>query len=265
MIMKIDKDLQKSIGIYKITNLINNDFYIGSTYDSFYFRYYKYRSSFLQAKEGKRRKDCPKLYNAFIKYGFENFIMEIVELIERKPSINDTRIIVTAKEEYYIQSLNPTYNICRYPTKGGVPNLGRKLSNEWKKRIGDGGRGKKHSKDVLEKITKNNKDGGCLYEVSSGGSSLILNTQEVLEMFSITKASLLTQMHRNKGLWIKKDYIIKRIKIQKKKIKVHFGSEIKIFNSFNECDRYLNMYRGYTSKLTLKNMLLLEKYNYEII
>ena len=54
---------------------------------------------------------------------------------------------------------------------------------------------------------------------------------------------------------------------QKKQIKVFFSNnDVKIFNSFSECDRALDMWRGYTSTMvTRKINLLKDKYRYEII
>ena len=61
-------------------------------------------------------------------------------------------------------------------------------------------------------------------------------------------------------------WFITQATTQKKKIKVVFENNTIIFNSFNECDRYLNMWRGYTSTIvTRKITLLKDKYRYEII
>ena len=63
-----------------------------------------------------------------------------------------------------------------------------------------------------------------------------------------------------------RDFDIIKENTQKKKILVHFDDNDKIFESFNECDKALNMWRGYTSTVyTRKNDKLLDKYKYEII
>ena len=67
------------IGIYKITNIINGDFYIGSTIQSFNKRLLKHKSAinnYLITKNHKHN-HCPKLYNAIIYYGMNNFKFEI--------------------------------------------------------------------------------------------------------------------------------------------------------------------------------------------
>ena len=64
-----------------------------------------------------------------------------------------------------------------------------------------------------------------------------------------------------------KNYTIEKLSEQKKKIKVFIENDILIFNSFNECDKYFNMWSGYTSNLTHKvnKQKFLDKYKYEII
>ena len=62
------------IGIYKITNTINNKVYIGQSIDiAKRWREHK-RRAFVQNKEYNKY-----LYNAFRKYGLENFSFEVIE------------------------------------------------------------------------------------------------------------------------------------------------------------------------------------------
>ena len=69
MKLNIEKEDWTKTGVYKITNLINNKFYIGSTSNSFYNRYHQHISDYKLDK-----KSIKILYRAFDKYGFENFI-----------------------------------------------------------------------------------------------------------------------------------------------------------------------------------------------
>ena len=65
-----------------------------------------------------------------------------------------------------------------------------------------------------------------------------------------------------------KNYKVEVIKTQKKKIKVYIENEIKIFKSYSECDKFFNMWRGYTSTLIndkLTSKLIIDKYKYEIV
>lgn len=89
------------IGIYKITNLVNNKCYIGSTSDL------NRRSIHHRSYLKKGINHSVKLQNAFNKYGEENFKIEVVKLI-------DDISLVREFEEFYINffdSINNGYNI----------------------------------------------------------------------------------------------------------------------------------------------------------
>ena len=57
--------------IYKITNIINNKVYIGQTVNTIKQRWNKHCHS----------NGCRSLYNAILKYGKENFNIEIIETL----------------------------------------------------------------------------------------------------------------------------------------------------------------------------------------
>ena len=84
----------KIAGVYKITNNITGEFYIGSSKD-IKLRWYKHKCfSVWKQRSGM------KLYQAFIKYGLNNFTFDIIE------ETNNLR----EREQYYIEQLKPTYN-----------------------------------------------------------------------------------------------------------------------------------------------------------
>ena len=83
-------------GIYKITNLINNKFYIGSS------KNIESRWAYHKAKFKSNEETSNKLYSDFKKFGLENFKFEILE----KCSSN-----IKEKEQEYIDKLKPHYNI----------------------------------------------------------------------------------------------------------------------------------------------------------
>ena len=87
----------KIAGIYKITNNITGDFYIGSSKDI------KHR--WAQHKIPSAQKHLPnsKLYKDMAQYGLDNFIFEV---LEETSSLKE-------REQYWIEQLKPTYNDIR--------------------------------------------------------------------------------------------------------------------------------------------------------
>lgn len=139
--------------VYKITNLKNNKAYIGITNGTLEERMKAHRSH----SRNKRR----KLYDAFKKYGFENFLVEILEEVETKKEALE-------KETLYIKhfdTFNNGYNMNEGGT-GLVYHTGetkKKMSenNYWlgKNRSGENNPmfGKTHTEEVKERISKANK------------------------------------------------------------------------------------------------------------
>jgi|ERR1035437_2369341 hypothetical protein len=100
------------IGIYKIINQINKDCYIGSSLD---FNSRKSRH-FRDLKDKKHHSII--LQRAVEKYGINNFQFEIIENCEKE--------MLLEREQYYIDLINPKYNICKI---AGSP-LGTKQSEK---------------------------------------------------------------------------------------------------------------------------------------
>jgi group I intron endonuclease len=129
-------DMYKT-GIYKITNTNNSKFYIGSAAISFKKRYNDHISSLKNNKHRNRH-----LQHSFKKYGLDCFIFEIIEICKEE---------IIAKEQYYIDTLNPHYNIARNVTS---PMLGRKMNEESLARMSKFRKGKKFSKEHIEALSK---------------------------------------------------------------------------------------------------------------
>ena len=70
----INKEQWNKSGIYKITNLINKNFYIGSTKNIGS----RYRTHVYTLKNNKS--NCTILQNAINKYGLINFVFEVIEI-----------------------------------------------------------------------------------------------------------------------------------------------------------------------------------------
>lgn len=254
MIVNINNDLLMKKGIYKIVNTITNDFYIGSTIATFKSRIANHKTQYKKYKTEQKRKILPILYNAFDKYGFDNFNFIIIEFID------DTTIIKNV-EELYINNLNPKYNVCKEPSKGGSPNKGRKLSKEWRDNIAIQSAKYKHSNDTLELKTKQNKELSSKYRIQHDD---IIFEGSLIDCSIFCNVSDTTFLRWFKGINNTK-WTITKLKKQSKTINVYMETEILSFKSFGECDRYFNMWRGYTSTIILRNALIIDKYKYEII
>lgn len=97
------------IGIYKITNKINNHSYIGQSIH-IEKRWKEHQNKYNWERECKK-----PLYLAFQKYGLENFTFEVLEECESQD--------LNSKEKYYIQYYN-TYKDGYNQTIGGEDNYG---------------------------------------------------------------------------------------------------------------------------------------------
>ncbi len=115
--VRIFKENQNKRVVYRWVNKNNNKTYIGSSIN-FAVRLYKYYSHkhLFQSKT--------PIHNALLKYGFENFSLEILEYCEE--GVNPV-----LREQYYFELLKPQYNI--------LEKAGSLL-------------GFKHSKDTLAKF-----------------------------------------------------------------------------------------------------------------
>ncbi len=135
----------KQGGVYIIKNVINNKFYIGSSFNIIN----RWESHIRELKKNKHKNKY--LQRAWNKYGEENFKFEILELIE------DTKYLLN-REQYWIDKLHACklgYNLC--PIAGST--LGIKLSKETKEKISKVQKGKKLSEETKQKISKSSKSG----------------------------------------------------------------------------------------------------------
>lgn len=107
----------KGPAIYKLVNNITNDFYIGSAVN-LYNRIHSHLSTLKKNKNG-----CLHLQAAWNKYD-NQFSVEILEFI-------DDQQLLIEREQFYIDTLNPKYNINRVAGS----RLGAKLSEESKNKM----------------------------------------------------------------------------------------------------------------------------------
>lgn len=98
--------MEKICGIYKITNLVTKDCYIGSSINI----EKRKREHFNSLRRGKNNSIF--LQAAFDKYLEEFFTFEILEICDPK--------LLKEREDFYLENIIPLYNLCKkaYTTKG---------------------------------------------------------------------------------------------------------------------------------------------------
>jgi len=150
-----------------------------------------YSSNFIS----KRSKVNSIILNALAKYNYESFSLKILEIINIKGLNNtETRSKLLEKKQYYIDLLNPKYNILKIAGS----NLGSKLSKKAKFKISKSKKGKNsHRKGIkLQDITKelikiNNAMNKKVYVYSN-------DKRLIKECISIQEASGFTNINRYK-------------------------------------------------------------------
>lgn len=96
-------DVEKS-GIYRITNIVNNKKYIGSAAVTIRKRL-NHHIAMLDVNKHKNE----YLQHSWNKYGRDNFIFEIVEVVENKD-------LLLEREQFYLDTEKPEYNINKSAT-----------------------------------------------------------------------------------------------------------------------------------------------------
>nr|YP_009072334.1 GIY-YIG endonuclease [Sclerotinia borealis]AHX82998.1 GIY-YIG endonuclease [Sclerotinia borealis] len=96
------KDNKGKSGIYRWTNNLNGDSYIGSGVDLNKRLYHYYSLKLMQLYVEKRKS---YIYSALIKHGYSNFTLEIMEYCDKDKVIE--------REQYYLNILKPKYNLLK--------------------------------------------------------------------------------------------------------------------------------------------------------
>lgn len=212
------------IGIYKITNKITGNFYIGQSINI--------EKRF---KEHKRKKLKTKLSKDFQKYGLDNFTFEIIEEVSIK-RLNE-------RELFYIEKLNPYYNSHKTVVNDCLRNIPEETINKLKKS------GKKQweekSQEEKEKIIKNNLKGPALnHKVSEETRNKIRKSLLGTKMKDETKQKI-SNAHKEK---FKNGYINKGAILKNQK-KILCVQENKSFNSIKEAAKYYGIDAGSITKV----------------
>lgn len=191
-------DNKNKPGIYRWINKLNENTYIGSGLNLS-----KRLSDYYNQSELKR--NSRPIHAALLKYGYDNFILEILEYCKADELIN--------KEQYYLDLLNPEYNILKFAYsllgyKHTPENIAKfklkKVSQELKDILSSVHLGKEVSQETRDKLSlatsnfkKNNPlSPEALANITAkttereGVAVILLNTQtnEQLEFPTLTKA-----------------------------------------------------------------------------
>ena len=144
----MDISFKNKSGIYIIKTKINNRFYIGSAVNL-----YSRKHTHLTHLRQKKHRNA-KLQRFVNKYGIDNLFFECIELCEKEDLI--------IREQFYIDTLNPFYNIARIAGS----TLGVKITKEQSEKLSKLRKGKKFSlgrvlsQETKDKISKKAKERG---------------------------------------------------------------------------------------------------------
>ena len=265
--MKIDYSDEQlcCYGVYYIMNNITKDIYIGSTIKNFKSRISQHKTFYNKHKNGiYKRSVNPKLFEAFDEFGFDNFSFFIIKCFTTFRNKERKIRIIRRLEERYISIKKPLYNICIKPTLSGCPNLGRKLTQKWKDNIGAKSKMYKHSIETLDKISKNNKDNSSIYKIYFKNGNIFEDNYKNCCILLDINGFEFSNCYLDK-ISIRGVEKIEKIRKQSKGIKIFKDNVEHFFNSYGECDRFLNMYRGYTSTQVVRNNKKILDFEYELI
>jgi group I intron endonuclease len=141
--------------VYKIVNIVNNKIYIGYTKQDLEKRYHQHITC-------GSRSGAQLLKNAILKYGRENFKIEILK------EYNDRKSVIDG-EKFWIKTLNPEYNIHEggqggpmFGNMNGMYGKTHSIETKIKMSLSHQGsnnymHGKTHSYDVRKKISEARK------------------------------------------------------------------------------------------------------------
>ena len=132
------RDMARQAGVYKITCLPTGKIYVGSACRSFRARFASHRSA-LRTEKGS----CPKLLNAWRKYGADQFRFEPIIVCRPEDAL--------MYEQIALDTLKPQLNVS--PTAGNCFGVrhGQKVRDHARERANRQWASGQHSKDALRK------------------------------------------------------------------------------------------------------------------
>lgn len=202
-------------GIYKIVNLVNNKIYVGSSVNLPSRKYEHFK------KLSNNVHHNAHLQNSYNKYSKENFVFQVVEYINIIEDRQELKNILLEREQYYINTLQPQYNIRPI----AVSCAGCKKSKDTCKKIVVSRKNNNkewHTQETKEKIRNANK-----------GHEVTQETKEKIKQYRIGKKQ--TQETKEK---IKNTLKNRPAKNRKKVINITTN---KIFDSITQASKFYNI------------------------
>lgn len=148
-------------------------------------------------KDGIGYNDSPLFWKAIQKYGWDNFKHEIIHEGLTKPQAAEIEIVEIAK----YKSLNISYNLA----SGGEGGCG-KMSPETRKKIGDANRGRKASKETIQKLKESHQN---MTHLTNGKINVVVFSEEeknkYIEQGYWVGRVLTIKENRKNRIWITKD------------------------------------------------------------
>ena len=131
----------KICGVYKITNTITNDFYIGSS------KNVRQRWAVHKCKSTWNEHPNKQLYQDMCKYGVDKFEFEILEEVESE-SLKET-------EQQFIETLKPTYNSNR-ANGWDIERYKKEYGKEYHRKYDKTDKQKKYKKEYYSQLCSYN-------------------------------------------------------------------------------------------------------------
>lgn len=176
--------------VYIIKNLIDNKVYVGSTIS----HYRKKGQHYYRLRRGDH--DNNLLQNAWNYYGEINFSFEVLEFFELEDLKNKSKLY--KREQYYMdfyKSTSRKFGYNKAPEAG--TNLGRKMSNESRKKMSESHTGKKLSKKHIENIVKATKKKILQFDKENNFIQEFNSIQEASDTLKIDRTSISKSLSNN--------------------------------------------------------------------
>lgn len=246
---EIKQDLKKS-GIYCIINIESGKRYIGSSLN-IYQRLLSHRSNLRGNKHENR-----KLQSAWNRHKEELFDYYILEFCDKENLIN--------REQFYIDTLNPEYNLILKVERVEMSQESRKLMSESRKTGIINGTVTFKTK----KLYKYDLDGNFICEYNdfkSATEDCKLSTSQITRVltgqYKRSRNFMWTREYKDKIEPFKKAYHdMSMIGVRVNVLNIETKNIDFSFNSIKECAKFFNTYASSISDSIIKNRLFRKKY-----